>query len=77
MRRAAFTLIELLVSIALGMMLIALGTSALLHVSRVFNRNIVMLQARDDAGAIQQRLNAAISAMYHPAQLACRADPGA
>jgi type II secretory pathway pseudopilin PulG len=75
-RRTAFTLIELLVSIALGMVLIALGTSAMLHVSKAFNRNIVMLQARDDVGAIHQRLNASFSAMYHASLIYARTDPG-
>lgn len=74
--RRAFTLIELLVSIAIGMALVALSTSALLHVSKVFNRNIAQTQARDDAGAIHQRLRASFSAMYHAAQIYCRTDPG-
>lgn len=71
-----FTLIELLVSIAIGMGLLALGASALLHIGRVFNRNTAQLQAGDDANAIHQRLEAAFSAMHHTAQLRVRVDPG-
>lgn len=74
--RSAFTLIELLVSIAIGMGLLALGTSALLHVSKVFNRNTVQMQARDDARTIHQRLESGFTSMYHAAQLRCRVDPG-
>ncbi len=75
-RRNGFTLIELLISIAIGLALIALGTNALLHVSRAFNRNIAMLQACDLAASIHQRLARSLSAMYHPAQVRLRVDPG-
>jgi len=75
-QRPGFTLIELLISIAIGLALIALGTNALLHVSRAFNRNAAMLQASDLAAAIHQRLTRSLTAMYHPAQVRLRVDPG-
>lgn len=74
--RGGFTLIELLISIAIGLALIALGTNAMLHVSRGFNRNTAMLQACDQAASIHQRLARSLSAMHHPAQVRLRVDPG-
>lgn len=71
------TLIEILVSLGIGMMLVALGTSALLHASKIFARNTAHLQGHDDAAAIQQRLASTLESLYHPVQMGCRADAGA
>src|SRR5690606_34598729 len=71
------TLIEILISLGIGMMLVALGTSALLHVSKTFTRNRARLQGHDDAAAIASRLHATLESFYHPALVRCRADPGA
>jgi hypothetical protein len=74
--KRGMTLIEILVSLGIGMMLVALGTSALLHASKVFARNTAHLQGHDDAAAIQQRLTSTLESLYHPAQMGCRADAG-
>lgn len=71
------TLIEILVSLGIGMMLVALGTSALLHVSKTFTKNRALLQGHDDAAAIASHLHSTLEAVYHPALMRCRADPGA
>ena len=73
----AMTLIEIMISLGIGMVLVALGTSALLHASKVFTRNAAHLQGHDDAAAIQQRLTSTLESLYHPAQMSCRATPGA
>lgn len=70
------TLIEMLVSLAIGMVLVAMGTSALMHVSKLFTRNIAHIQAHHDAATIQQRLAGTLESLYHPALIECRADPG-
>jgi hypothetical protein len=71
------TLIEILISLGIGMMLAALGTSALLHVSKTLTHNRALLQGHDDAAIIATRLQATLGAVYQPALMRCRADPGA
>lgn len=70
------TLVEILVSLGIGMMLVALGTSALLHVSKVFTRNTAHVQGHVDAANIAQRLHSTLESLYHPALIRIHADAG-
>ena len=75
--RRALTLVELLVSVALGMILIAMGSTALVQITRVATRDTAQRRAHDDAAMIHRRLQEALSGMYHPSQMRLEADAGA
>lgn len=70
------TLIEILISLGIGMILVAMGTSALLHVAKTFARNTALMQGHDDAAAIASHLHATVESLYHPALIRCHADIG-
>lgn len=68
-QRRALTLVELLVSISLGMLLITMGSSALVQVTQIAKRDTAQRQAHEDVSVVHQRLHKNLSTMYHPCQM--------
>lgn len=75
-QRRGLTLIELLVSISLGMVLLAMGSSALVQVTRIAKRDTAHRQAHDDVATLNRNLSLRLGALYHGAQTRVEADPG-
>ena len=74
--RSGFTLIELLVSITLGMILLTMGTSALMQVSKIAKRDTAQRQAHDEIAILHRRLEEGVTNMYHPSQVRVEAYKG-
>ena len=75
--RSGLTLIELLVSIMLGMVLLTMGTTALMHISKIAKRDVAQRRAHDDVAMIDRHLQLRFSALYPGSSIRIEADPGA
>ena len=74
--KAGLTLIELLISISLGMILLAMGSSALLQVSKIAKRDTAQRQAHEDVASLSRKLQLGLGAMHHGSLVRLEADPG-
>ena len=74
--RVGLTLIELLISITLGMVLLAMCSSALVQITQVAKRDTAQRQAHDDIAMLHRHLSIRLGAMYHGAQTRVEAHPG-
>jgi hypothetical protein len=77
MNKNAFTLIEILVSTTIGVLMIALVTSALFSVRRISDFNQVLVDLHEEAETIHRRLNDDLGSVCPGAKWECQADPGA
>lgn len=77
MRCAGLTLIELLVSIFLGMILLAMASTALLQVTRIAKRDTALRQAHNEIAMISRLLERRLGSTYHASQMRFEADAGA
>ena len=77
MQRAGLTLIELLISITLGMILLAMGSSALLQVSQIAKRDTAQRKAHGQVGLISGVLADRLGAIHHGSQMRVEADVAA
>ena len=71
-----FTLIELLVSITLGMVLLTMGATALVQISKVAKRDTAQRQAHDEIAIMHRRLAEGLNSLYHPSQIRLEAYRG-
>ena len=64
-----FTLIELLVSVSLGMILLSMGATALVQISKVAKRDTAHRQAHDEIAIVHRRFAEGLNSLYHPSQI--------
>ena len=74
--RLGMTLIEILVSVSLGMILLAMGASALMQISRVAKRDTAQRQAHGEMGALSRNLRLSLGAMHHGSLVRVEASGG-
>ena len=74
--RQALTLIELLISISLGMVLLAISSTALVRITHIAKRDGAHRQAHDDVATIYRHVQDRMVSMHHASQTRVEAHPG-